>query len=83
MKYKATIHVMLKKDVADVQGSAIRQSLENHGDPVTEVRVGKVFEIELDAPDEAAARALVEKLADGTFSNPTIERFWYEITPKG
>lgn len=81
MNYKATIHVMLKKDVADVQGSAIRQSVRNHGDPVTAVSVGKYFEVEFEATDEAAARALAEKLAVEVFSNPTIERHWLEVAP--
>ncbi|MCC5875009.1 MAG: phosphoribosylformylglycinamidine synthase subunit PurS [Candidatus Sumerlaeia bacterium] len=81
MKFKATIHVMLKKDVADVQGSAIRQSLQNHGEPVTSVSVGKYFEVEFDANDEAAAKAVADKLAVETFSNPTIERHWLEISP--
>jgi phosphoribosylformylglycinamidine synthase len=79
MRFRASIHVMLKPDVADVQGIAIQQSLARHGDPVTAVKAGKYFEMELTADSEAAARATVERLADGTFSNPVIERYWYEI----
>lgn len=80
MRYRATIHVMLKKDVADVQGMAIQQSLVRHGDPVSSVHAGKYFEIELEAESEAAAKEIVERLADGTFSNPVIENFWAEVT---
>jgi phosphoribosylformylglycinamidine synthase PurS subunit len=80
MRFRATIHVLLKPDVADVQGNAIQQSLHRHGDSVAAVRAGKYFEIELDAASESDARAIVERLANGTFSNPTIERFWCEIT---
>ncbi|MBI1292609.1 phosphoribosylformylglycinamidine synthase subunit PurS [bacterium] len=80
MRFRAAIHVMLKPDVADVQGIAIQQSLVRHGDPVAAVKAGKYFEIELDADSEAAARTIVERLANGTFSNPVIERYWYDLT---
>lgn len=83
MKFQATIHVMLKQDVADVQGHAIRQALHRHGDPVGDVRVGKYFEVEIEAGNEGDARALIERLANEAFSNPTIERFWYDLTPEG
>lgn len=79
MRFRATIHVMLKPDVADVQGIAIQQSVARHGEPVTAVKAGKYFELEIEAADESAARAVAEKLADGTFSNPVIERFWLEV----
>lgn len=79
MIFRATIHVMLKPDVADVQGAAIQQSLRRHGSPVNSVHVGKYFQIELEAADEKAARTEIESLANGTFSNPVIERYWYEL----
>lgn len=79
MTYRARIHVMLKRDVADVQGIAIQQSLHRHGAPVKEVKAGKYFEIELDCGDEATARAKVEEVANGTFANPVIERYWYDL----
>ncbi len=79
MRFRAHIHVMLKPDVADVQGNAIQQSLARHHDPVTSVKAGKYFELEVEAATEADARAVVERLANGTFSNPVIERFWYDL----
>lgn len=81
MKFQANIHVMLKSDVADVQGHAIHQALRRHGDPVGEVRVGKYFEVEVEAEGEPEARAVIERLAGEAFSNPTIERFWYDLAP--
>ena len=83
MNFRAKLHVMLKKDVADVQGNAIRQALERHGDQVADVKVGKYFEVELEAASEQDARAMLERLAQGTFSNPVIEQYWYEIAPVG
>jgi phosphoribosylformylglycinamidine synthase len=83
MKFQARLHVMLKKDVADVQGSAIGQALQRHGDPVSNVKVGKYFELEVEAPDADAARAIVDRLANGTFSNPVIEHYWLDLAPIG
>jgi phosphoribosylformylglycinamidine synthase PurS subunit len=40
---------------------------------VASVRQGKMFEIELDASDEATARRLLEELCDKLLANPVIE----------
>lgn len=80
MRFRATIHVLLKPDVADVQGMAIQQSLGRHGHTVGTVKAGKYFELELEAANEAAAKTELNTLANGTFSNPTIERYWVELT---
>jgi phosphoribosylformylglycinamidine synthase PurS subunit len=73
------MHVMLKRDVADVQGMAIEQSLKHHGESVAAVKAGKYFEFEIEAPGEPAAEEKVKRLAKDVFSNPVIENSWYEI----
>jgi len=76
---RAVVTVMLKRDVLDPQGAAISRACGSLGyDGVRDVRQGKVFEIELDAPDEAAARALIEELAGKLLANPVIEDFRLE-----
>ena len=51
---KALVHVTLKPDVLDPQGKAIQKASVSLGHAgVSSVRQGKMFEIELDAPDEA------------------------------
>ena len=79
MRFQAKLHVMLKRDVADVQGNAIQQSLAHHKEPVIEVKTGKYFEIEVEAESEAEARELVDRLAKDVFSNPVIEVSWYDL----
>lgn len=79
MRFLARIHVMLKKDVADVQGIAIQQSLQRHGESVVEVRAGKYFEVEVEAADESAALQLAERLAKDVFGNPVIEHSTVEV----
>ena len=76
---KAIVTVTLKPDVLDPQGEAIRKACRSLGhENVTGVRQGKLFEIELDARDEASARALVEELADKLLANPVIEDYRVE-----
>ena len=64
----------LKPDVLDPQGKAIaRASVQLGYDAVRAVRQGKLFEIELDADDEATARRLLEELSEKLLANPVIE----------
>jgi phosphoribosylformylglycinamidine synthase PurS subunit len=73
---KALIAVTLKPDVLDPQGKAIKNASASLGyDAVTNVRQGKLFEVDLDAADETAARALLEELSAKLLSNPVIEEF--------
>jgi phosphoribosylformylglycinamidine synthase subunit PurS len=73
---KAVVHVTLKRDVLDPQGQAIQRACATLGyDAVTDVRQGKLFEIELAAADSAAAERLVRELSAKLLSNPVIEDF--------
>ena len=75
---KALVHVTLKPDVLDPQGKAIARASASLGlSAVTGVRQGKLFEITLDAADEAAARSQLEDLCAKLLANPVIED--YEI----
>jgi len=75
---KARIHVTLKPDVLDPQGKAIQRATASLGYAgIRDVRQGKLFEVELDAADADAARALLAELADKLLANPVIED--YEI----
>jgi phosphoribosylformylglycinamidine synthase len=77
---KAIVTVMLKDGVLDPQGKAIGHALHSLGFiEVGEVRAGKVIEVELNAPDEAAARLAAEDMARKLLANPVIERFKVEI----
>ena len=73
---RALVHVTLKKDVLDPQGKAIQKASASLGyGGVRAVRQGKVFELDLDAADEAAARRLLEELCDKLLANPVIEDY--------
>ena len=75
---KAVVTVTLKPDVLDPQGKAIQHACGSLGyEAVSSVRQGKLFELELDADSEDAARKLLAELSDKLLANPVIED--YEI----
>ena len=77
---RARVHVTLKPGVLDPQGAAIADALGTLGfEGVGKVRQGKVFDIEIDAADEAAAREAVEAMCRKLLANTVIERYAIEI----
>jgi phosphoribosylformylglycinamidine synthase PurS subunit len=72
--YSFEVLVSLKPGLLDPQGKAVEGSLPAMGwTNVTGVRVGKHIKLDVEAPDEAAARAQVEEMAARILSNPVIE----------
>jgi phosphoribosylformylglycinamidine synthase subunit PurS len=77
---KARVFVTLKASVFDPQGQTIADALHSLGySGVGDVRQGKYFEVEVDAPSADAARALVTDIADKVLANPVIETHRIEI----
>ena len=76
---KATVAVRPKPGILDPQGEAVRGSLQHLGFDVTEARVGRLVELELDATDPAHAKAEVERMCEQLLANPLIETFQIEI----
>jgi phosphoribosylformylglycinamidine synthase PurS subunit len=79
---KATVAVRPKPGILDPQGEAVRGSLRHLGFDVAATRVGRLVEIELDAPDAETARADVERMCEQLLANPLIETFDIEIAPQ-
>jgi len=76
---KARVLIRLKRGILDVQGSAVKRALEGLGyTELADVRVGKVVDIDVDAPDPAVARARVEEMCTRLLANPVIEDFTVE-----
>jgi phosphoribosylformylglycinamidine synthase PurS subunit len=73
---KALVHVTLKPDVLDPQGKAIQKASVSLGyEAIQSVRQGKLFEVEFDAHDLAAAQELLAELCKKLLANPVIENF--------
>jgi phosphoribosylformylglycinamidine synthase len=68
------VNVRPKPGILDPQGRAVEGSLGHLGiEGVHDVRVGRRIELTVTAPDEAAARAIVDRLAGELLANPLIE----------
>ena len=50
---------------------------------VAEARVGKLVELEVDAPDEAEARTQLERMCQQLLANPLIESYEIEFRGQG
>jgi phosphoribosylformylglycinamidine synthase subunit PurS len=74
---RATVLVRPKTGILDPQGQAVESSLRQLGFRVGEARVGRVVDLEVDAPDTATARDQLEQMCERLLANPLIES--YEI----
>lgn len=78
--FRFAVAVMPRAGILDPQGRAVEQSLPHlEITGVRQVRVGRRVELTVEAPDEAAARAVVERLAHELLSNPLIESYAVEL----
>ena len=78
--YRARVDVRLDANVNDPQGNAVREGLHSLGhQDVRGVRIGKIVELTLDAPDAAAARERVDRMCHELLANPIIESFGIEV----
>ena len=76
---RATVLVRPKPGILDPQGEAVGSALGHLGFEVQDARVGKVIDLEVEAADESAARAQVEKMCEQLLANPLMESFEVEI----
>ena len=78
---KAIVTVGLKPGVLDVQGKAVAGALKDLGfGGVTDARVGKRIEIQLDGNlDPATAEAQVREMCEKLLANTVIDSYRVEI----
>ena len=77
--HRYAVNVTPKPGILDPQGRAVEGSLGHLGiSGVSAVRVGRRVELTVDAADEPAARAVVERLASELLANPLIEAYAIE-----
>jgi phosphoribosylformylglycinamidine synthase PurS subunit len=74
---RATVLVRPKQGILDPQGQAVTNSLRHLGFEVSDARVGRVIDVELDDSDQTRARAALERMCEQLLANPLIES--YEI----
>jgi len=77
---KAKIIITPKKAVLDPQGKTVRSALAHIGyTGISDVRVGKYLEVELDGTDREGARKAIDEACHKILSNPVIEDYRFEI----
>ena len=76
------VEVRLRPGIADPQGATIERALPTLGfGSIQHVSVGKSIRFEIDAADEAAARAEVDDVVGRFLTNPVIEDSSVEVSP--
>jgi len=76
---KATVLVRPKAGIRDPQGQAVESSLRHLGFPVSEARVGRLIDVEVDAATSADARVQIERMCKSLLANPLIESYEIEL----
>src|SRR5215218_111849 len=77
---RARVFVTLKPSVFDPQGTTVNDALHTLGyAAVKDVRQGKYFELEIDAPTADEARRIASEAADKLLANPVIESYRIEL----
>ena len=76
---RATVLVRPKGGILDPQGEAVERSLRQLGFEVGEARVGRVIDLEVDAPSTEEARSQLERMCENLLANPLIESYEIEL----
>ena len=77
--FEARVEVAHRPGIADPAGATVERALPALGyTNVTQVHLGKVIRLIVDATDADAARAQVEEMCERLLANPVIES--YEVT---
>jgi phosphoribosylformylglycinamidine synthase subunit PurS len=76
---RVAIDVLLKRELLDPQGRATERALPGLGfDGVSDVRIGKHLELEVDA-DGDALDTRVEAMCAGFLTNPVVESYRWRV----
>jgi phosphoribosylformylglycinamidine synthase len=79
MTYTVQVKIMPLKNLLDPQGKAVMGGLQNLGiNNIADVRVGKHIDLQIEADNEDAAKAIADEAAKKLLANAVMEM--YEIT---
>ncbi len=77
---KARIEIRLKHGVLDPQGKAVEQALHGLGfDGVTDVRIGKLIEFEVQGGSTEVVRDQVATMCERLLANTVIESYRIQL----
>jgi phosphoribosylformylglycinamidine synthase subunit PurS len=76
---RATVLVRPKAGILDPQGQAVESSLRHLGFAVTDARVGRLVELEVETDDAGRARSEIGRMCEQLLANPLIESYEIEL----
>jgi phosphoribosylformylglycinamidine synthase len=78
--FKATIFISLRPSILDPKGKASLHALQSLGmSAVKGVRMGKLIEMDIDAPNEEDARNIAVGSCEKLLANMVMENYHIEI----
>ncbi|MEX2602094.1 MAG: phosphoribosylformylglycinamidine synthase subunit PurS [Balneolaceae bacterium] len=78
--YKAKVNVTLRKSILDPKGKASHHALQNLGlNEITNVRIGKLIELDIDTDNESEAEKLADKACTQLLANEVMEDYQIEL----
>ena len=81
MKFKAIVFIRLRTQVDDSPGNAVKDCCGRMSDlDIRKLRLGKVVDIWLEAPDREYAVKELDHLSDKFLANTVMEDWNYELT---
>jgi phosphoribosylformylglycinamidine synthase len=72
---RATVLVRPKPGILDPQGQAVESSLRHLGFGVSDARVGRLVDVELETDDRDEAREQLDQMCRQLLTNPLIESY--------
>lgn len=80
MQFQVDITITLGPSILDPAGTAVQSSLHQLGhSEVSEVRMGKLVQLRLEAADPQQAQTQVEQICDQLLANPVIETYQFSL----
>ncbi len=81
MKFKALVFIRLRSQVDDAPGNAVKDCCKRMSDlDIRKLRLGKVIDIHLNAPDVEYAIKELNLLSDKFLANTVMEDWDFEIS---
>tara|TARA_Y100001968_G_C19410018_1_gene745756 strand:+ start:1227 stop:1490 length:264 start_codon:yes stop_codon:yes gene_type:complete len=78
--FQAKVSVRLRSSVLDPAGEATKSAANRLGiQGISNLRIGKLIELDIEASHENEARARLELLSDRLLANPVIEDWRLEL----
>jgi phosphoribosylformylglycinamidine synthase len=78
--YKAKIFIKRRRTILDPQGKAVELGIKSLGfQNVSNVRVDKYIELEINEEDETKAKEEIDKICDSLLANPHLEDYFFEL----